>query len=79
MHPTCEGLEGGISMYTVLPKTLGPMFKPREIKAPDMSHWYVEAEWADGTIDEIGQFASVSEAWGWIAHQSKGWIEDRCN
>ncbi len=35
-------------MSTVLPKALGPMFKPREIKAPDMSYWYVEAEWADG-------------------------------
>jgi hypothetical protein len=66
-------------MSTVPPKTLGPMFKLREIKAPDMSHWYVEAEWADGTIDEIGQFTSVSEAWGWIAQQSKGWTEDRCN
>jgi hypothetical protein len=66
-------------MPTVLPKTLGPMFKPQEIKAPDMSYWYVEAEWADDTIDEIGQFTSVSEAWGWIAHQSRGWTEDRCN
>jgi hypothetical protein len=41
-------------MSTVLPKPRGPMFKPREIKAPDMSYWYVEAEWADGTIVSIG-------------------------
>jgi hypothetical protein len=66
-------------MSTVLPKNPRPMFKPREIKAPDMSHWYVEAEWADGTIDEIGQFKSISEAWGWIAHESRVWTEDRCN
>ena len=66
-------------MSTVLPKALGPMFKPREIKVPDMSHWHVEAEWADGTIDEIGQFRSISDAWSWIAHRSKGWTEDRCN
>jgi hypothetical protein len=31
-------------MSTVLPKTLGPMFKPREIKEPDMSHWYWQIE-----------------------------------
>jgi hypothetical protein len=55
------------------------MFKPREIKAPDMSYWHVEAEWVDGTIDEIGQFKSITEAWDWIAQQSKSWAEDRCN
>jgi hypothetical protein len=64
---------------SILLKNPKPMFKPREIKAPDMSHWYVEAEWADGTIDEIGQFTSIAEAWGWIAQQSGAWTEDRCN
>jgi hypothetical protein len=66
-------------MSTVLSKNPRPLFKPREIRAPDLSYWYVEVEWADGTIDEIGQFKSISEAWDWIARQSSAWIEDRCN
>jgi hypothetical protein len=67
-------------MSIVLSTNPRPMFKPREIKAPDVvTHWFVEAEWADGTIDEIGQFGSISEAWGWIAQQSRAWTEDRCN
>jgi hypothetical protein len=72
-------LIGGISVSIVLSTNPRPMFKPREIKAPDVTHWFVEAEWADGTIDEIGQFGSISEAWGWIAQQSRAWTEDRCN
>jgi hypothetical protein len=44
---------------------------------PGMPHWYVEAEWADGTIDEIGQFKSISEAWNWIARQSRAWLGKR--
>ena len=71
--------KGGFSMSNILLKNPRPMFKPREIRATDMTHWYVEAEWADGTIDEIGQFTSIAEAWGWIAQQSKAWTEDRCN
>jgi hypothetical protein len=43
----------------------------------DESHWYVEAEWDDGTIEEIGQFKSISEAWDWIARESPGWLEER--
>jgi hypothetical protein len=66
-------------MFTVLPRNPRPMFKPREIRTPDMTHWNVEAEWADGTIDEIGQFKSISEVWVWIAQQSRAWAEERCN
>ncbi|HEY6332983.1 MAG TPA: hypothetical protein VI756_26905 [Blastocatellia bacterium] len=43
----------------------------------DVSHWYVEAEWDDGSIDEIGQFKSILEAWSWIANQSQAWLEER--
>jgi hypothetical protein len=42
-----------------------------------MPYWYVEAEWADGTVDEIGQFKSISEAWNWIARQSRAWLDER--
>jgi hypothetical protein len=43
----------------------------------DHSHWYVEAEWDDGTIEEIGQFKSIAEAWDWIARESPAWLEQR--
>jgi hypothetical protein len=54
-----------------------PIFKPREVKAADSVFWCVEAEWADGTIEEIGQFSSVLEAWDWIARQSREWFSER--
>jgi hypothetical protein len=47
-------------MSTILPECRRPIFKPREMSWPDMAHWYVEAEWADGTIDVIGHFKSIS-------------------
>lgn len=40
--------------------------------------WNVEAEWADGTVEEIGRFSSISEAWEWIARSSREWFDDRC-
>jgi hypothetical protein len=43
----------------------------------DQSHWYVEAEWDDGTIEEIGQFKSIAEAWDWIARESPAWLAQR--
>jgi hypothetical protein len=66
-------------MATILANHSRPIFKPREVRTPDMTHWYVEAEWADGTIDEIGQFQSISEAWDWMARQSQAWLEERGN
>jgi hypothetical protein len=54
-----------------------PIFKPREFRTADGTIWYVEAEWADGTIDEIGGFSSVSEAWDWIARHSREWFSER--
>ena len=54
-----------------------PIFKPREVKGADNVFWYVEAEWADGTIEEIGQFSSVLEAWDWIARHSREWFSER--
>ena len=64
-------------MSTSLPKFPRPIFKPRQIKKLDKSHWYVEAEWDDGAIEEIGQFESIAEAWDWIARQSRAWLEER--
>ena len=64
-------------MSTTLPKFPRPIFKPREIRMADESYWYIEAEWEDGTIEEIGRFTSISEAWDWIARQSTAWLEER--
>jgi hypothetical protein len=54
-----------------------PIFKPREIRIPNNGYWYVEAEWSDGSMDEIGQFKTVSDAWDWIASQSRSWVSQR--
>jgi hypothetical protein len=62
---------------TILPKFPRPIFKPREIRTAVTYYWYVEAEWADGTLEEIGQFKTISEAWDWIAGQSTAWLEQR--
>jgi hypothetical protein len=60
-------------MATIL--TNRPIFKPRELRMNNETGWYVEAEWADGTIDEIGQFKSISEAWDWLGRQSQAWLK----
>jgi hypothetical protein len=62
---------------TSVPPSPRPIFKPREFKTAAESYWYVEAEWADGTIEEIGQFKSITEAWDWIARQSRAWLDSR--
>lgn len=64
-------------MSTSVPQSPRPIFKPREIKVAAESYWYVEAEWADGTLEEIGRFKSITEAWDWIARESRSWLESR--
>ena len=64
-------------MSTSLPKSPRPIFKPRETRTAAESSWYVEAEWEDGTIEEIGRFKSIVEAWDWIARESRTWVEAR--
>jgi hypothetical protein len=64
-------------MSTSIPKFPRPIFKPREIKMAGESHWYVEAEWDDGTIEEVGDFKSIAEAWDWIARESRAWLATR--
>ncbi|HEV3373162.1 MAG TPA: hypothetical protein VG145_11490 [Xanthobacteraceae bacterium] len=64
-------------MSTSIPKFPRPIFKPREIKTAAESRWYVEAEWDDGTIEEVGDFKSIGEAWDWIARESRAWLATR--
>jgi hypothetical protein len=65
------GIVSVSAAYTDSPR---PIFKARELQTADGSVWYAEAEWADGTIEEIGAFASGSEAWDWIARHSREWF-----
>jgi hypothetical protein len=60
-----------------MPDNPRPIFKPQEMKTADTKHRCVEAEWPDGTIDEIGQFKSIFEAWDWLARQSQAWLSSR--
>jgi hypothetical protein len=62
---------------TSLPKSPRPIFKPREMRTAGDTYWYVEAEWDDGTIEEIGRFKSIAEAWDWIARESRAWVDTR--
>lgn len=65
-------------MSTAFPDSARPIFKPREMRDVETVFWNVEAEWADGTVEEIGRFSSISEAWEWIARSSREWFDDRC-
>ena len=63
----------GNAMAKKYPK---PIFKPRELKKLFENQWYVEAEWPDGTIEQVsGPFASDSEASDWITHKSRAWLD----
>lgn len=64
-------------MNAGFPDSGRPIFKPREMATADGVFWYVEVEWADGTIEETGRFSSVSDAWDWIARHSREWLNNR--
>lgn len=54
-----------------------PILRPREITQGGVTFWYVEAEWPDGGLDEIGHFSSIGDAWKWIATESRAWSDLR--
>ena len=54
-----------------------PIFRPREVRSEGAIFWYVEAEWPDGTLDEIGQFGSIGDTWKWIAIEARAWFDAR--
>jgi hypothetical protein len=45
----------------------------------DGQQWTVEAEWPDGTIEQIDAFKHHFEAADWIACQSKEWLQERAD
>ena len=43
----------------------------------DGEYWQVEAEWPDGTIEEVHRFNSGLEALNWVKTQSATWANER--
>ena len=39
--------------------------------------WSVEAEWPDGTIEQVSTFKAHSDAANWITNQSQAWLDSR--
>jgi hypothetical protein len=43
----------------------------------DGERWAVEAEWPDGTIEQIDTFQGHSDAVNWVSTQSQMWLRER--
>jgi hypothetical protein len=43
----------------------------------DGQRWSVEAEWPDGTIEQIDTFRLHFEAVNWLSTQSESWLRER--
>ena len=43
----------------------------------DGENWVVEAEWPDGTIEQIDAFKAHFEAASWVSTQSATWLKKR--
>ena len=43
----------------------------------DGSQWSLQAEWPDGTIEQVDTFKGHSEAVGWLTTQSEAWLVSR--
>ena len=43
----------------------------------DGDRWIVEAEWPDGTIEQVDTFRKYSEAVDWVRTQSEVWLQGR--
>jgi hypothetical protein len=43
----------------------------------DGQGWAVDAEWPDGTIDQICTFKHHFEATDWVFSQSEKWLQER--
>ena len=45
----------------------------------DGEQWHVEAEWPDGTIEQIDAFKAHLEGVNWVRTQSEAWLRERQN
>jgi hypothetical protein len=43
----------------------------------DATHWSVEAEWPDGTIEQVETFKHYLEAMNWLSTDSEAWVTAR--
>ena len=43
----------------------------------DGEEWAVEAEWPDGTIEQIDTFKACFEALDWVNNRSEAWLQER--
>jgi hypothetical protein len=43
----------------------------------DGENWVVEAEWPDGTIEQINVFKAHYQAASWVSTQSEAWLKKR--
>jgi hypothetical protein len=43
----------------------------------DSDRWRVEAEWPDGTIEQVDNFKSHFEAVNWINTEAEAWLRHR--
>ena len=43
----------------------------------DGERWSVEAEWSDGTIEQIDTFRRHFEAVNWVNNRSEAWLQER--
>jgi hypothetical protein len=43
----------------------------------DGEHWQVEAEWPDGTIEQVERFKAGFEALHWVKTHSAAWVAQR--
>jgi hypothetical protein len=42
----------------------------------DGDHWQVEAEWPDGTIEQVRKFKAGLEAQNWVKTQTAEWLAE---
>jgi hypothetical protein len=43
----------------------------------DGQRWSVEAEWPDGTFEQVNTFKGYFEAASWLQTQSEPWLRER--
>jgi hypothetical protein len=43
----------------------------------DCEQWIVEAEWPDGTIEQVEIFKAYFDALAWLTTQSDAWLRQR--
>lgn len=52
-----------------------PKLEPRELR--DGSGWYALVIWGDRPSEQVGGFASETEARHWIDHSAAAWVRER--